>query len=174
VRDKAKLACMPVRYVADRTDSSAGELVDPERKGELVEDTSSLAESILAQIADAVIHADDTGTIMRWNHAAAALFGYSAAEALGQNLDLIIPEHLRAAHWRGFEAAITNGVMNLQGRPTVTRATHQTGRKLYVEMTFAVVKGQAGGAARGAVAVARDVTERIEQQRADARRDSSG
>ena len=133
---------------------------------------SSLAESILDQIADAVIYADDTGTIRRWNHAAAALFGYSAAEALGQNLDLIIPEHLRAAHWRGFEAATRSGVMKLQGRPTVTRATHQTGRKLYIEMTFALVTGQAGDAARGAVAVARDVTERIEQQRADARRDS--
>ena len=165
---------MPVHDVKDRTGSSAGVLVDPERRGELVEDMSSLAEAILEQIADAVIYADDTGTIMRWNHAAAALFGYSAAEALGQHLDLIIPEHLRAAHWRGFEAAMTNGVMKLQGRPTVTRATHQTGRKLYVEMTFALVKGQAGGAAHGAVAVARDVTERIAQQRADARRDSPG
>jgi PAS domain S-box-containing protein len=139
-----------------------------------VDDRSSLAESILEQIADAVIYADDTGTITRWNHAAAALFGYSAAEALGQNLELIIPEHLRAAHWRGFEAAMRSGVMKLQGRPTVTRATHQTGRKLYVEMTFALVKGQAGATARGAVAVARDVTERIEQQRADARRESAG
>ena len=142
--------------------------------GELVEDASSLAESILEQIADAVIYADDTGTIRRWNQAAAALFGYSAAEALGQHLDLIIPAHLRDAHWRGFEAAMTNGVMKLQGRPTLTRATHQTGRKLYVELTFALVKGPAGGAPRGAVAVARDVTERIEQQRADARRDAPG
>ena len=165
---------MPVRDVTDRTDGSAGELVDPERRGELVEDMSSLAEAILEQIADAVIFADDTGMIMRWNQAAAALFGYSAAEALGQKLDLIIPEHLRAAHWRGFEAAMTHGVMKLQGRPTLTRATHQTGRRLYVEMTFALVQGQAGGAARGAVAVARDVTERMEQQRADARRDRSG
>jgi PAS domain S-box-containing protein len=148
--------------------------VHPERKGELVEDMSSLAESILEQIADAVIFADARGKIRRWNHAAAALFGYSAAEALGQNLDLIIPEHLRSAHWRGFEAAMTNGVMKLQGRPTLTRATHRTGRRLYVELTFALVKGHAGGAARGAVAVARDVTERTEQQRADARRDRPG
>jgi PAS domain S-box-containing protein len=139
-----------------------------------VQDTSSPAESILEQIADAVIYADDTGTIRRWNHAAAALFGFSAAEALGQKLDLIVPEHLRAAHWRGFQAAMTNGVMKLQGRPTVTRAAHQTGRKLYVEMSFAIVNGQAAGAARGAVAVARDVTGRIEQQRTDARRDSPG
>lgn len=132
-----------------------------------MEDTP-LAELILEQIADAVIYADENGTIRRWNHAAANLFGYSAAEALGKNLDLIIPEHLRAAHWRGFEAAMTNGVMKLQGRPTVTRATHQTGRKIYIEMTFALVKDHAASAARGAVAVARDVTSRIEQQRADA------
>jgi len=164
---------LSVRYITDRTDGSAGELVAPERGGELVEDMSSLAEAILEQIADAVIFADATGTIRRWNHAATALFGYSAAEARGQQLDLIIPEHLRAAHWRGFEAAMTHGVMKLQGRPTLTRATHQTGRRLYVEMTFALVQGQAGGAARGAVAVARDVTERMEQQRADARRDRS-
>ena len=157
--------------VTDRTDRSAGELAAPRKEGEPVEDMSLLAESILEQIADAVIYADETGTIMRWNHAAAALFGYNSAEALGQNLDLIIPEHLRSAHWRGFEAAMTNGVMKLQGRPTLTRAKHQTGRKLYVEMTFALVNGQAGGTALGAVAVARDATERIEQ-RASARRES--
>jgi PAS domain S-box-containing protein len=146
--------------------------VDSERGGELVENKSSLAESILEQIADAVIYADETGTIRFWNHAAAVLFGYDAAEALGQGLDLIIPEHLRAAHWRGFEAAMASGVMKLQGHPTLTRAAHKTGRKLYVEMTFALVKGEAGGPTHGAVAVARDVTERIEQQRASAQRDN--
>jgi PAS domain S-box-containing protein len=158
--------------VTDRTDRNAGELAAPRKEGEPVEDMSSLAESILEQIADAVIYADDSGTIMRWNRAAAALFGYSAPEALGQNLDLIIPEHLRAAHWLGFEAAMTNGVMKLQGRPTLTRATHQTGRKTYVEMTFALVNGHAGGTALGAVAVARDAAGRVEQQRASARRES--
>jgi PAS domain S-box-containing protein len=146
--------------------------VDSERSGELVENKSSLAESILEQIADAVIYADETGTIRRWNQAAVALFGYDAAEAVGQNLDVIIPEHLRAAHWRGFEAAMSSGAMKLQGRPTLTRAAHKTGRKLYVEMTFALVKGEAGGPTHGAVAVARDVTERIEQQRASARSDN--
>ena len=135
-----------------------------------VETKSSLTESILEQMADAVIYADQTGTIRRWNQAAAALFGHDAEEAIGQRLDLIIPEHLRAAHWRGFAAAMTNGVMKLQGRPTLTRAMHQTGRKLYVEMTFALVKEQAEGSALGAVAVARDVTERLEQQRTGAHR----
>jgi PAS domain S-box-containing protein len=126
----------------------------------------SLAESILEHMADAVIFADATGTIAWWNRAATALFGYSAEEALGQTLDLIVPEHLRAAHWRGFDAAITSGALKLQGRPTVTRATHRSGRKIYVEMTFALVSTPAESATRGAVAVARDVTAQREQQRA--------
>jgi PAS domain S-box-containing protein len=134
-----------------------------------MEDALPSAESILEQIADAVIYADRLGTIRRWNQAAASLFGYSATEALGQNLDLIIPEHLRARHWRGFEAAMANGVVRLQGRPTLTRATHRTGSKLYVEMTFALVNGDYEGPPIGAVAVARDVTERVEKERADAR-----
>ena len=137
-----------------------------------MEDVSSLAERIIDQIADAVIYADRAGTIQRWNQGAAALFGYSAAEALGQNLDLIIPKHLRTPHWRGFEAAMTSGVMKLEGRPTLTRATHKGGGKLYVEMTFALVKGDVEGSALGSVAVASDATERVEAQRAAACRDS--
>jgi PAS domain S-box-containing protein len=129
-----------------------------------MEDVLLLGESILEQMADAVIYADRSGTIRRWNHAAASLFGFSVTEALGQNLDLIIPGHLRERHWRGFEAAMAKGVLRLQGRPTLTRATHKTGRKLYVEMTFAVVNFQ--GLVVGAVAIARDVTERVEQERA--------
>jgi PAS domain S-box-containing protein len=131
-----------------------------------MEDRSQWAERIIDQIADAVVVADRSGVIVRWNDASAVLFGFTAEEALGQSLDLIIPEHLRASHWRGFEAAMTKGAMKLQGRPTLTRALHKGGRKLYVEMTFAIVKGEAEGEMLGSVAVARDVTERVERERA--------
>jgi PAS domain S-box-containing protein len=133
---------------------------------EMERDAAALAEAIVEQIADAVIFADRTGTIRRWNRAAAALFGYAAVDALGENLDLIIPERLRAAHWRGFEAAMATGVTTLQGRPTLTRATHRSGRRLYVEMSFALVTDPADGTVQGSVAVARDVTERVERDRA--------
>ncbi len=136
-----------------------------------MEDRSQWAERIIDQIADAVVVADRSGVIVRWNDASAALFGFPAEDALGQSLDLIIPDHLRASHWRGFEAAMTKGVMRLQGRPTLTRALHKSGRRLYVEMTFAIVKGEAESEALGSVAVARDVTERVERER-DATRGS--
>ena len=127
-----------------------------------------LAERILEEVADAVIYSDRSGAIVRWNQGSTALFGFSAEEALGQNLDLIVPEHLRAAHWRGFDAAMASGATKLSGRPTLTRALHKSGRRLYVEMTFAVVKGETGEVL-GSVGMARDVTERVERERAAAR-----
>lgn len=124
-----------------------------------------LAEWILEQTTDALIYANRDGTIARWNEAASRLFGYAREEALGQSLDLIIPEHLRGPHWKGFDAAVASGVTRLGGRPAVTRAAHRSGRKLYVEMSFALVKDDAGQVV-GSVAIARDVTERVERERA--------
>jgi PAS domain S-box-containing protein len=132
-----------------------------------MEEQSKLAERILDQAADAVVCSDRSGAIIRWNRASIALFGYSAEEALGQSVDLIIPEHLRAPHWSGFDAAMARGATKLEGRPTLTRALHKSGRRLYVEMSFAIVKGDdSESEAIGAVAVARDVTERVERERA--------
>ncbi|MFP6560433.1 PAS domain-containing protein [Paraburkholderia sp. B3] len=124
-----------------------------------------LAEWILEQTTDALIYASRDGMIARWNEAASRLFGYARDEALGQSLDLIIPEPLRGPHWKGFDAAMASGVTRLGGRPSLTRAAHKSGRKLYLEMSFALVKDDAGQVA-GSVAIARDVTERVERERA--------
>jgi PAS domain S-box-containing protein len=98
------------------------------QRGAFMNEPSKLAEKILDQVADAVICADQSGTVIRWNCACSALFGYSAEEALGQSIELIVPEHLRAAHWSGFDAAMTKGATKLAGRPTLTRAVHKSGR----------------------------------------------
>ena len=124
--------------------------------------------AILDQSADAMIFADTAGIVQIWNQSAASLFGYSREEAVGAGMDLIIPEKLRAAHWTGFQRAMETGMTRLKGRPTVTRATHSSGARLYVEMTFAVVRAD-DGTVFGAVAVARDATERHERARAQGR-----
>ena len=127
-----------------------------------------IGELILDQMSDAVIYSDQGGIIRRWNATAAAMFGFSAEEALGQSLDIIIPENLRVAHWRGFHAAMKNGSMRLNGRPTLTRALHRSGSTLSVEMGFGLVV-DAAGTVLGSVAVARDVTEKVEREKAAAR-----
>lgn len=110
--------------------------------------------AICDQLADALIYADRSGSIVLWNPAAARLFGFSAAEAVGTSLDLIIPERLRAAHWSGYGQAMESGRTRHAGRPTRTKALHRSGSSIYVEMTFAVVT-DAQGQAVGSVSIAR-------------------
>jgi len=126
---------------------------------------SQVLAAVLQQSGDAIIFANAGGVVRIWNQAAASLFGYSAEEVAEAGMDLIIPEKLRAAHWRGFQRAMDTGATRLSGAPMITRATHKSGARLYVEMTFAVVRGD-DGAVLGAVAVARDATESYEQERA--------
>lgn len=128
-------------------------------------EASQLADWIVEQTSDALIYAGKDGTIQRWNAACSELFGFSAEEAMGQSLDIIIPPHLRDAHWHGFDAAMASGELKLSGKPTLTRALHKDGGKRYVEMTFALVKNDAGEV-QGSVSMARDVTERIEKEKA--------
>jgi PAS domain S-box-containing protein len=130
-----------------------------------MEQDSKLAQAILEQAADAVIFADRGGVIRLWNRAATALFGFTGEEALGTSLDLIIPEHLRPAHWAGFRRAIESGTTRLGGRPTLTRALHKSGKRLYVDMSFALVRDP-GGRIAGSVAIARDATARYEEEKA--------
>jgi PAS domain S-box-containing protein len=101
-----------------------------------------------------VIFADRDGIIRLWNAQAQAFFGHAAAEAIGKSLDLIIPEHLRAAHWRGYEQALATGRTRLEGKAMLTRAVHKDGRKVYVELAFNIVRG-ASGDILGAVATGR-------------------
>lgn len=125
----------------------------------------SLNDAIVEQSPDAIIFADKEGLIQVWNARAAAIFGFSAEEALGQNLDIIIPERLRAAHWRGFDHAITTGEEKYAGRSMTTRSAHKDGRTIYVDLSFALLKDSTG-AIIGALATARDATERYLEEKA--------
>jgi PAS domain-containing protein len=62
---------------------------------------SSLLEALLQTSSDAIVVSDAEGRIVFWNPGAFRIFGFDAVEAVGQSLDLIIPEKLRARHWQG-------------------------------------------------------------------------
>jgi PAS domain S-box-containing protein len=89
--------------------------------------------------------------IREWNAQAQALFGHAPDEAIGRSLDLIIPGHLRDAHWRGYGEAIAAGRTKSSGKPMRTRALHKDGNKLYVELAFSIVR-DASGTVLGAAA----------------------
>ena len=63
----------------------------------------------LADTPDGILYADQNGIIRFWNAGCERLFGHSAAEAVGQSLDLIIPEAQRARHWQGYANTMRTG-----------------------------------------------------------------
>ena len=110
---------------------------------------------IVDQAPDGIIFADRQGMIQAWNNAAADIFGYPRDEVIGRSLDIIIPEHLRRAHWEGFGKALSSGHTK-HGRLAIkTRATHKNGQKLYVSLAFSVVKDREDNVI-GAMATARE------------------
>ncbi|MEN3292190.1 MAG: hypothetical protein V7642_1443 [Burkholderiales bacterium] len=119
---------------------------------------------ILECISEALIFADPDGVIRLWNPGAEFIFGYTSAEAIGQSLDLIIPEHLRKAHRDGFNRAISRGATAYGRRSVITRSLHKSGQQLYVDMSFAVVNDRAGKTI-GAAAIARNATERYLEEK---------
>ena len=119
----------------------------------------NLFQAIVEQAPDAIIFADREGAIRVWNCRAEAVFGYAAAEVLGNSLDVIIPERLRRAHWEGFRRAIDTGQTKFGGRVLTTRSVHKDGSKLYVDLSFGLIRDEAGAIA-GALAVGRDCTAR--------------
>jgi len=130
----------------------------------------ALCAGIVQQTPEAVIFADRDGVIRIWNGGAEALFGYTASEAQGASLDLIIPERLRAAHWAGYRRAIATGRTQHGGQIRTTRAVHRDGSKLYVDMSFGLVVAPDGGAL-GSMAIARDASAKraLEQALAECR-----
>ncbi len=118
---------------------------------------------------DAMIFADREGIIHVWNAAATRIFGHTSEAALGQSLDLIVPERFRDAHWSGYKRALADGVTKYVGQSLPTRSMRADGSPFYVELSFAIVLS-AEGEAIGAMATARDITERFEQDREQRRR----
>ena len=72
-------------------------------------DLAAFSRSLVANAPDAIIYADADGVVRYWNCGAERLFGFSSNEALGQSLDLIIPETLRKRHWDGYARTMQTG-----------------------------------------------------------------
>jgi PAS domain S-box-containing protein len=124
-----------------------------------------LFQQIVEEMPEAVIVANRAGVIVLWNHAAEAMFGHSAAEAVGQSLDLIIPERHRARHWEGYRAVMSSGVTRYGHELLAVPAIRKDGRRISLEFSIVLLRDERGELA-GACAIIRDVTARWERERA--------
>ena len=126
----------------------------------------ALPHRVLDGSPDAVLFADPSGVVRYWNRSAERVFGFSADEALGASMELIIPERLRSRHWAGWEKTMSTGVTQYgAGQLLAVPALHKDGRQLSIEFSIQLLE-DAGGRIEWVVAVFRDVTERFAREKA--------
>lgn len=123
-----------------------------------------LSHQIVEHAPDAIIMADRDGLIRVWNAGAEAVFGYSARETLGQSLNLIIPERLRARHWHGFGKVMETGETRYGAELLHVPAMRKDQARISVEFSVTLLRGPAGEVL-GVAAIMRDVTESWNQQK---------
>lgn len=125
----------------------------------------ALSKAIVDQAPDAIIFADHAGLIQVWNSGAERIFGHAAADVIGGPLDIIIPERMLGAHNKGFDHAVATGEMKYVDKVLTTRSMRKDGSQIYIDMSFGMVRDEAGKIL-GALAVARDITERFASDKA--------
>jgi len=125
--------------------------------------------SLVQAAGDAIIAAGTDGKILLWNPAAERMFGFTAEEALGHALELIIPERLRTRHWEGYQRVMRTGQTHYGTEVLRVPARHKDGRALSIAFTVALLHAGDGGI-QAIAAIIRDETARWEEERALRRR----
>ena len=121
-------------------------------------------KQLVEALADAVIVADLSGAMRFWNPAAERLFGFTEAEALGNSLDLIVPERFRDRHWAGYKSTMDTGHTRYAHDVLRVPAVHKDGRPLSIAFTVGLLHGPQGNVT-GILAVIRDETARFAEDR---------
>lgn len=123
-----------------------------------------LAGTIVTASSDAIMFSDREGIIRLWNSGAERMFGFTAGEALGQSLDLIIPENLRGRHWDGYGRVMQSGSSHYSTDLLSAPALRKDGTRISTEFSMVMVKDESG-AMLGVAAIIRDVSARWQREK---------
>lgn len=121
-------------------------------------------KQLVEAVGDAIVVCDAGGAITLWNPAAERMFGFAASEALGQSLDLIIPQRQRQRHWDGYHKTMQTGQTRYGHDVLRVPALHKEGHALSIAFTVAILYS-AEQTVTAIVAVIRDETARFSEER---------
>lgn len=125
-------------------------------------DTNLVAARLAAIVEssdDAIVSKDLNGVITSWNHGAEKIFGYTAEEAVGRSITMLIPEE-RLDEEPGILRRIRNGE-RIDHYETVRK--HKDGRLIDISLSVSPILGSDGRVV-GASKIARDITQRKRAQ----------
>lgn len=121
-------------------------------------------KQLVEAVGDAVVASDATGAITLWNPAAQRMFGFTEKEALGQSLDIIIPQRQQQRHWDGYQKTMATGQTKYGNDVLRVPAVHKDGHGLSIAFTVALLYTP-DKKVSAIVAVIRDETSRFAEDR---------
>lgn len=119
---------------------------------------------LVAAAGDAVVVTDVAGLVTVWNPAAERIFGFTAEEAIGHSLDMMVPERHRKRHWDAWAATMETGQTRYGHELLRVPALHKDGRTLSVAFSIGLIFGP-GGAVENVLAIMRDETRRFADEK---------
>ncbi len=128
-------------------------------------DHDALCRRLVEESQAGILFASRDGRIRLWNHGCERIFGWPAAEVLGQSMDFMIPDKHRARHWEGWDAVMKSGVTKYGHDPLAVPALTKDGRRISIEF-FIVLLRDLQGQVLGAGALIQDVSARWERDKA--------
>ena len=121
-------------------------------------------KQLVEAIGDAIVAADASGVIILWNPAAQRMFGYTESEALGQSLDIIIPQRQQQRHWDGYHKTMATGQTKYGNDVLRVPAVHKDGSARSIAFTVALLHSP-DQKVSAIVAAIRDETSRFAEER---------
>jgi PAS domain S-box-containing protein len=98
---------------------------------------AALSGQLIEKAADGVIIASNDGTILAWSEGAARIFGWTREQALGENIDMLIPDNQKDQHWTGYDKVLESGESKFGGGDLLTvSALKADGSRVGIEMSF--------------------------------------
>jgi PAS domain S-box-containing protein len=144
--------------------SQIGQVVAGRRAAEELRAREQRLRAMLEAALDAVVTMDAGGRVVGWNHAAEAIFGYTASEADGREMaELIVPPHLRESHRRGLERYLRTDRGVVLDRRLELTGMRRDGSEFPVELTITRIALPGPPTFTGYL---RDITERVTADRA--------
>lgn len=120
---------------------------------------------LVAAVGDAIVVSDAQGLITLWNPGAERMFGFTQAEAMGQSLDIIIPERQRERHWEGYVKTMETGITRYGADVLRVPAINKAGESMSISFTVGMLF-KADGKVDSIAAVMRDETRKFQQDKA--------
>ena len=113
------------------------DITDHKQAEDALRESEALFRAVSESAHDAIVTADSSGKIIKWNPSAGQMFGYSESEAIGQSLTFLMPNRFRDRHAAGMSRVSAGGEPRVMGKPVELVGLRKDGSEFPLDLSLA-------------------------------------